>query len=196
MQWLNHSLTRYTLLLSHKGKVNRIAMKSLSIFLCFIFSITLAHLAKANVSTKNAEGITITFLDILANTVIQEVLASAISLEGTKYKYGGASPNTGFDCSGFVNYVYNKAANLQLPRTTKGISRYGESVSKDDLAPGDLVFFNTARRAFSHVGIYIGDGNFIHAPSRGGAVRIESMQTSYWKARFDGAKRLDNIAAN
>jgi cell wall-associated NlpC family hydrolase len=171
-------------------------MKSLSIFLCFIFSITLAHLAKANVSTKNAEGITITFLDILANTVIQEVLASAISLEGTKYKYGGASPNTGFDCSGFVNYVYNKAANLQLPRTTKGISRYGESVSKDDLAPGDLVFFNTARRAFSHVGIYIGDGNFIHAPSRGGAVRIESMQTSYWKARFDGAKRLDNIAAN
>lgn len=161
-----------------------------------MFSLTFTCAANANVSTKNAEGITITFLDLIASTIAQEVLVNAMSLEGTKYKYGGASPNTGFDCSGFVNYVYNKAANLQLPRTAKGISRYGESVSKDNLAPGDLVFFNTARRAFSHVGIYIGDGNFIHAPSRGGAVRIESMQTSYWEARFDGAKRLDNIAAN
>ena len=171
-------------------------MKSISFFLCIIVGMTFTYMANANVSTKNAEGITITFLDLIANTVAQEVLANAMSLEGIKYKYGGSSPNTGFDCSGFVNYVYNKAANLQLPRTTKGISRYGESVSKDELAPGDLVFFNTARRAFSHVGIYIGDGNFIHAPSRGGVVRIESMQTSYWEARFDGAKRLDNIAAN
>jgi cell wall-associated NlpC family hydrolase len=153
-------------------------------------------MANANISTKNAEGVTITFLDLITNTIAHEVLASAMSLEGIKYKYGGVSPATGFDCSGFVNYVYSKAANLKLPRTAKGISRFGENVSKDELAPGDLVFFNTARRAFSHVGIYIGDGNFIHAPSRGGVVRVESMQTGYWETRFNGAKRLDNIAEN
>ena len=153
-------------------------------------------MANANISTKNAEGVTITFLDLITNTIAHEVLASAMSLEGIKYKYGGASPATGFDCSGFVNYVYNKAANLKLPRTAKGISRFGENVSKDELVPGDLVFFNTAKRAFSHVGIYIGDGNFIHAPSRGGVVRVESMQSGYWETRFNGAKRLDNIAEN
>ncbi len=171
-------------------------MKQLSFFLYLIVSLTFSSMSIANISTKNAEGITITFLDIIANTMVNDVLASAMSLEGIKYKYGGASPNTGFDCSGFVNYVYNKAANLKLPRTAKGISRYGQSVSKDDLAPGDLVFFNTARRAFSHVGIYVGDGNFIHAPSRGGHVRVESMQTGYWETRFNGAKRLDNVAEN
>lgn len=171
-------------------------MKRLYFLFFIIFSLLFTSIASANVSTKNAEGITITFLDMIANTIVHEILVNAISLEGIKYKYGGASPTTGFDCSGFVNYVYFKAANLQLPRTAKGISRYGESVSKDNLAPGDLVFFNTAHRAFSHVGIYIGEGNFIHAPSRGGAVRIESMQTNYWAERFNGAKRLDNFAAN
>lgn len=196
MRWPNHKLARYALPLFIRGKVSKTIMKSFIIFLCFIHSIAFTSASSANISTKNAEGITITFLDIIANTVAQEVLASAMSLKGIKYKYGGSSPATGFDCSGFVNYVYNKAANLNLPRTAKGISRYGESVNKDDLSPGDLVFFNTARRAFSHVGIYIGDGNFIHAPSRGGSVRIESMQTSYWETRFNGAKRLDNIAAN
>lgn len=171
-------------------------MKRLYFLFFIITGLFFTSITNANVSTKNVEGITITFLDMIANTIAHEVLANAMSLEGIKYKYGGASPTTGFDCSGFVNYVYLKAANLQLPRTAKGISRFGENVSKEDLAPGDLVFFNTAKRAFSHVGIYIGNGNFIHAPSRGGTVRVESMQTGYWETRFNGAKRLDNLATN
>ncbi len=171
-------------------------MKKFSILIYFIFSLIGSSLCVANVRTQNAEGITITFLDVIKNTIAQEVLMSAMSLEGIKYKYGGSSPETGFDCSGFVNYVYNKAANLKLPRTARGISRYGNSVSKHELEPGDLVFFNTMRKAFSHVGIYVGNGKFIHAPRTGSFVRVESMQTSYWKKRFNGAKRLDHIETN
>ena len=171
-------------------------MKQLHFFLYFIFSLTLCTPSVANISTQNAEGITITFLNVIKNTIAQEVLMSAMSLEGIKYKYGGSSPETGFDCSGFVNYVYKKAANVKLPRTTRGISRYGQSISKHELEPGDLVFFNTMRKAFSHVGIYVGDGKFIHSPRTGSYVRVESMQTSYWKKRFNGAKRLDQIASN
>lgn len=171
-------------------------MKRFIIFTAILLNLLFPAVSGATVTTENAEGVTITFLDIVKNKIADVLLQSAMSLEGIKYKYGGSSPETGFDCSGFVNYVYNKAANLSLPRTTRGISAVGEPVSKQELAPGDLVFFNTARRAFSHVGIYVGEGNFIHAPSRGGVVRIESMHTSYWEKRFNGAKRLDAVAMN
>lgn len=171
-------------------------MKHFTFFAYFISALLFSSLSIANVSTKNAEGITITFLDVTANGTAQEVLMSAMSLEGIKYKYGGSSPETGFDCSGFVNYVYSKAANLKLPRTSRGISRIGQTISKNNLSPGDLVFFNTTRKAFSHVGIYVGDGKFIHAPRTGSFVRVESMHTGYWKKRFNGAKRLDAIAMN
>lgn len=171
-------------------------MKYFTLSIYFIASLIFSSFGVANVSTQNAEGVTITFLDVTDNNTAQEILLSAMSLEGTKYKYGGSSPETGFDCSGFVNYVYNQAANLKLPRTSRGISRVGQSVNKTELAPGDLVFFNTSRRAFSHVGIYVGDGKFIHAPRTGSFVRVESMHTSYWKKRFNGAKRLDAIAMN
>jgi cell wall-associated NlpC family hydrolase len=121
----------------------------------------------------------------------QEVLINALSLTGIKYKYGGSSPATGFDCSGFVRYVFHNAANLTLPPTARAIAQIGKSVKKDDLQPGDLVFFNTLKSAFSHVGIYLGDNKFIHAPRTGAAVRVESMQNSYWASRFEGAQRLD-----
>jgi cell wall-associated NlpC family hydrolase len=171
-------------------------MKHFSLFIIITLSICFSNLVNANFSTKNAEGITITFLDIIENSIAHEVLMSAMSLEGIRYKYGGSSPETGFDCSGFVHYVYKKAANLNLPRSASGISRHGQDVNQNELAPGDLVFFNTLRKAYSHVGIYIGDGNFIHAPRQGSTVRIESMQTSYWKKRFNGAKRLDESEMN
>lgn len=122
----------------------------------------------------------------------QEVLMNALSLTGIKYKYGGNSPATGFDCSGFVRYVFREAANLTLPPTARAISQLGKTVKKDELQPGDLVFFNTLKSAFSHVGIYIGDNKFIHAPSTGKTVRVESMQTGYWASRYNGAQRLDN----
>jgi len=153
-------------------------------------------ISQANHVTQNAAGITITFLGDGTNTVADEVLVSAMSLEGIKYKYGGSSPETGFDCSGFVGYVYNTAANLTLPRTSRGISRVGRNIQKTELQAGDLVFFNTMKRTYSHVGIYVGDGKFIHAPRKGSFVRIESMHTSYWKNRYNGARRLDQTASN
>jgi cell wall-associated NlpC family hydrolase len=124
----------------------------------------------------------------------QEVIINALSLTGIKYKYGGNSPETGFDCSGFVRYVFRNAANLTLPATARAISQIGKAVKKDELQPGDLVFFNTLKSAFSHVGIYIGDNKFIHAPRTGANVRVENMQQSYWQSRFNGAQRLDKIA--
>ena len=124
----------------------------------------------------------------------QEIIINAMSLTGIKYKYGGTSPETGFDCSGFVRYVFNQATNLALPPTARTISQIGKTVSKDELQPGDLVFFNTLKSAFSHVGIYIGDNKFVHAPRSGSAVRVESMQTGYWAKRFNGAQRLDKEA--
>jgi cell wall-associated NlpC family hydrolase len=177
-------------------------MKQLTFFFYFIASLLLAPICNANFISQNAEGVSIIFLDESddiakqVNNMVDDVLVNAISLEGTKYKYGGSSPATGFDCSGFVNYVYARAANIDLPRTARGISRVGQPINKSELQPGDLVFFNTAKRAFSHVGIYVGDGNFIHAPSRGGTVRVESMHTAYWEKRFNGAKRLDQVVTN
>ncbi|MCM0045599.1 MAG: C40 family peptidase [Burkholderiaceae bacterium] len=114
----------------------------------------------------------------------------AMSLVGIHYRRGGSSPEHGLDCSGLVRYVFRQANGTELPRTSAEISQVGEHIDKKDLQPGDLVFFNTLKRAFSHVGIYLGDNKFIHAPSSGGAVRIESMDMSYWKARFNGARRI------
>jgi cell wall-associated NlpC family hydrolase len=126
-----------------------------------------------------------------AGSAMQDVLMSALSLSGTPYKYGGKSPETGFDCSGFVRYVFSQAANLTLPHGARSISQLGRSIPVDQLQPGDLVFFNTLKHAFSHVGIYLGDGRFIHAPSSGGGVHVVSMNDDYWAKRFNGARRLD-----
>lgn len=121
----------------------------------------------------------------------QEVLLSALSLTGIRYKYGGNNPDTGFDCSGFVRYVFNQAVQLGLPRSALEMSRLGVKVTKNELQPGDLVFFNTMRKTFSHVGIYIGNNRFIHSPSQGGEVKVEDMQHIYWQKRFNGAKRIE-----
>lgn len=127
------------------------------------------------------------------NSERADLLFYAVSLIGTAYKYGGNSPQTGMDCSGFVRYVFSNVAGLQLPRSASEISKTGESVDEQDLRPGDLVFFDTMKRAFSHVGIYLGDHRFIHAPSsQSGNVMISDMQEKYWSQRFEGARRLIN----
>ena len=126
-----------------------------------------------------------------AGSAMQDVLLSALALSGTPYKFGGNTPDTGFDCSGFVRFVFSQAANLTLPHGARAISQLGKSIPVDQLQPGDLVFFNTLKHAFSHVGIYLGDGRFIHAPSSGGGVHIVSMNDAYWAKRFNGARRLD-----
>lgn len=114
----------------------------------------------------------------------------ALRLVGVPYEYGGSSPDTGFDCSGLVHYVFTYALGLALPRSAEEISRVGEQIGRDALEPGDLVFFNTLRRPFSHVGIYLGEQRFIHAPSHGGQVEIASMTGRYWQNRYDGARRI------
>lgn len=120
----------------------------------------------------------------------------ALSLSGTAYKYGGRDPQTGLDCSGFVEHVFSEVANVQLPHNARDISRIGRKVGIEELKPGDLVFFNTLRRAFSHVGIYLGNNQFIHASSsQSGDVMVSDLRDHYWARRFDGARRID-LAGN
>lgn len=123
---------------------------------------------------------------------LQELLIRAISLIGVKYKFGGSSAQSGFDCSGFVRHVFEATLAIELPRSSYAMARLGAKVESDDLRPGDLVFYNTLQRAFSHVGIYLGEGRFVHAPSRGKRVEIVDMSDKYWKRRFNGARRLIN----
>jgi len=121
---------------------------------------------------------------------MHRLIDGALDLVGIRYRRGGSSAESGFDCSGFVVYVFLEQLGLRLPRTSGEISRAGEHVSRSDLKPGDLVFFNTLRRAFSHVGIYLGDNQFVHAPRPGTAVRVEDIRGSYWARRYNGARRI------
>jgi cell wall-associated NlpC family hydrolase len=120
----------------------------------------------------------------------------ALGLIGIRYKYGGNTPESGLDCSGLVRYVFKQTWGADLPRTAEEISRVGTKVDSHDLRPGDLVFYNTLRRGFSHVGIYLGDNKFIHSPSAGSAIRVESMDLAYWKKRFNGARRISEPEPN
>ena len=120
-----------------------------------------------------------------------DLTMNAMSLLGIKYKRGGNTPENGLDCSGFVRLVFKNTGETELPRTAKEISNQGTTIDEKDLKPGDLVFYNTLKKSFSHVGIYLGDNKFIHAPSAGGRVRIESMNLDYWRKRFNGARRIN-----
>lgn len=121
-----------------------------------------------------------------------ELALQAMGMLGIRYKYGGSTPESGLDCSGLVQHIFKEAWGKDLPRTSVEISKVGQHVEKNDLQPGDLVFYNTLKRGFSHVGIYLGDRKFIHSPSTGGEVRIESMDVAYWKKRFNGGRRISD----
>jgi len=138
---------------------------------------TAADPAASTLQTRHAAG-------------VADTLNYALNLIGINYKYGGSQPTTGFDCSGYVSHVFRQVAGLSLPHNALAISRQGKQISKHELQPGDLVFFNTLRRSFSHVGIYIGDNRFVHAPSSGGGVEVVNLQDSYWVKRFNGARRV------
>ena len=141
-------------------------------------------------AATNADTSTLSRLTAFTSHASQLAM-QAVSMLGIHYKYGGNSPENGLDCSGLVRYVFKEALGKDLPRTAAEISHVGQQVDPNNLRPGDLVFYNTLRRGFSHVGIYLGDNKFIHSPSRGGQVRIDSMDLSYWKRRFNGARRID-----
>lgn len=122
--------------------------------------------------------------------VAQDVLFLAISLVGTPYRFGGNTPEGGFDCSGLIGYVFRQAAALSLPRTTRELQALrGREVRRPDLASGDLVFFG-ARGRVNHAGIYVGEGRFVHAPSSGGTVRLDALDGHYWRDHYLGAKRI------
>ncbi|RYF34344.1 MAG: NlpC/P60 family protein [Comamonadaceae bacterium] len=132
-------------------------------------------------------------LDQVRQTVsdrTSELVTTAIGFLGVPYRRGGNSAESGFDCSGFVRAMYNQTVGLVLPRRAVEQAAATQPVAQADLKPGDLVFFNTMRRAFSHVGIYVGEGKFIHSPRTGSQVRVEDMTGSYWQRRFDGARRV------
>lgn len=123
-------------------------------------------------------------------SIRSDIVVRALTLLDTPYRHGGSTPASGFDCSGLVRYVYEAVAGRLLPRRSEEMGKLGETITRSQLEPGDLVFFNTLARAYSHVAIYIGDGRFLHAPARGGRVRIEALDDRYWRARFNGARRL------
>lgn len=126
-----------------------------------------------------------------------ELVLGAMNFIGVRYRRGGSSAEEGFDCSGFTRHIFENSIGLVLPRRADEQARAPGlfSVGKDELRPGDLVFFNTVRRTFSHVGIYVGDGKFIHSPRAGGQVRVEDMRVDYWAKRFNGARRAPQVGA-
>jgi cell wall-associated NlpC family hydrolase len=135
---------------------------------------------KNNIQTHEADS----------SAIVRELTSYAQSLIGAPYKYGGHSPNTGFDCSGFVDHVFQHMADVSLPHNAMKISQHGIAVKSSQLREGDLVFYDTNNQAYSHVGIYLGNDRFIHAPSSGGSVRVEDMKMDYWKKHYNGARRI------
>lgn len=129
---------------------------------------------------------------VISNSIdkASETLMYALSLVGVNYKYGGKSPETGLDCSGFVSYVFRQAAGLVLPHNARAISMFGQKIAISELQPGDLVFYNTLRHTYSHVGIYLGDNKFVHASVTGRGVEVVDMKENYWVKRFNGARRM------
>ena len=123
-----------------------------------------------------------------------ELVVHAMGFLGVPYQRGGGTVETGFDCSGFVKAIFEQTVGLVLPRKAEQQAAETQRIDKKELVPGDLVFFNTMHRAYSHVGIYVGDGKFIHSPKPGAEVRIESLAAAYWNRRFDGARRVGNGA--
>jgi cell wall-associated NlpC family hydrolase len=125
-----------------------------------------------------------------------DLVGNAMTFLGVPYRRGGTSAATGFDCSGFVRSMFEQTVGKVLPRRASEQAAVTEKIDKQDLKPGDLVFFNTMRQTFSHVGIYVGDNKFIHSPRSGKSVRVEDMRDAYWERRFTGARRVPAAANN
>jgi cell wall-associated NlpC family hydrolase len=152
-----------------------------------------AAAAEDDMALLLAEKGLLTRLEQVSHTVsdrASNLVITAMGFLGVPYRRGGNSVETGFDCSGFVRAMYQQTVGLLLPRLAKEQAAATEAIDKRDLQPGDLVFFNTMKRAFSHVGIYVGQGKFIHSPRPGAEVRVEDMGHNYWQRRFSGARRV------
>jgi len=160
--------------------------KAICSFLLASALLAVSGLAVAEPSKTGEEN---TFFERYTNAT-QDVILKGLQLVGISYRRGGNDEDSGLDCSGFVRLVFKDTLGMLLPRSAREMSEVGEQIEAKDLKPGDLVFFNTMRRAFSHVGIYLGDNFFLHAPRPGAEIRVESMQSSYWTKRYNGARRV------
>ena len=154
----------------------------------------------AVVQLLQERGLLPTASQVEANPLVQQVrntasdlVMHAMNFLGVPYRRGGNTADQGFDCSGFTRFVFENSIGLVLPRRADQQAQSAglAAIKREELKPGDLVFFNTMRKAFSHVGIYVGEGKFIHAPRTGGEVRVEDMRQAYWAKRFNGARRAD-----
>ncbi len=173
-------------------------VKSVKTCIFLAFTVLLSACASTPERPRQSERPTVTGLGYDYSSVptnlkaaANDVLFQAIGLVGTPYRYGGNTPETGFDCSGLINYVFLNSAGVKLPRTTRELIDIDAPViAQDMLYPGDLVYFNTLGGRVSHIGIYVGERRFVHAPSSGGTVRMDNIDTPYWKKHYVEAKRL------
>lgn len=146
--------------------------------------------ACGTIDKKPREARPLTALPADLENARQEIAMTALSLLDTGYQFGGKNPEAGVDCSGMVAFVYQNAVGLTLPHNAAAIAKIAKSITQHELKVGDLVFFNTTGKSFSHVGIFLGEDRFIHAPSTRGRVRIESLRSGYFSTRFEAARRL------
>lgn len=178
--------------ISLRRRRSRAAITAAAAIACAAFaSTTLAQ----DAADSRIAAATAVVRDAAATALVsaRNLTASALDLIGIRYKWGGTTPEAGLDCSGLVQFVFQQVTGVTLPRSARDLSRIGSVVAQADLKPGDLVFFNTRRSAFSHVGIYVGDNRFIHAPRRGREVEVAAIDQSYWQKHFNGARRLIGV---
>mgnify|MGYP003335169248 FL=1 len=174
------------MLLTHSKK----ALSCRTLLGCGIFICTMLFLAGCSSFGSKSNQAKVTQFKQDTSVGTEGISIAAIGLVDVPYRYGGNTPKGGFDCSGLIVYVYNKAAGIKLPRTTQQMSTQGFSIENGPPAPGDLVFFNTTGEKYSHAGIYVGQGRFVHAPSAGGTVRLDYITSPYWAAKFTEARRI------
>lgn len=169
---------------------NRLLRSVLGLASRIVLAAALAQAVCAHASDRELASAAVT----AAPHAGSEIAIRALALVGVDYQLGGNDRDSGLDCSGLVHLVFVETFGVRMPRTTEELPAVGVAVSRRALEPGDLVFFNTRRRAHSHVGIYVGQGRFVHAPSRGSRVRVDALSARYWARRFDGARRIDLAA--
>ena len=190
--------------MSLKKLVISLSFKPMAVLvLCFAFSLAHANSAEV-VGNKDATKLeskiesTSSYFARFTYQVVDSVsskteslINDAMQLIGVRYRWNGDLPQSGLDASGFVRFVFRDKLGFLLPPKSSQMSKVGKPITREELQPGDLVFFNTMRLTFSHVGIYVGDNKFIHSPAKGSTVRVDDLASSYWDKRFDGARRLD-----
>lgn len=181
--------------------MSKIQQKLLALFVViglFQAPVVLAQSATDSEASNRITSVASQLASSVTSSVVdgtESLINNAMQLIGVRYRWGGNTPQSGLDCSGFVRYVFNDTFGFLLPRKSAQMSQVGLEIRKDELRPGDLVFFNTMRHAFSHVGIYVGDNKFIHAPSRGKSIRVDDMTKAYWEKRYNGARRMEGFDA-